>query len=273
MSNGTHITSESLTRTRMSHRIMRRSIIYIWWEYQNHFEDLFHHNHPSSNWSPESCWLSNGQIPFSVGLISEQALPASLPALKHLAPNPLQRWWWRWWWWWWWWWHWWWWSTQPNGQMCRSLGFCPRSCRATFQLDLAWHQKQTTTVRMILLLSYILLFFFLKKCFLFFSICRCWQACQIVRQIQRKAPSYRIFKMMIKQIAMMRMTIKYCWWLKVPSNIFQDLNCHQRYTHSRKILCFVTSAPLLLLRSWVALSFKVVGLSGIGNTRPNLHFF
>ena len=116
-------------------------------------------------------------------------------------------------------------------------------------------------------------FFCLKKCFLFFSICRCWQACQIVRQIQRKAPSYRIFKMMIKQIAMMRMTIKYCWWLKVPSNIFQDLNCHQRYTHSRKILCFVTSAPLLLLRSWVALSFKVVGLSGIGNTRPNLHFF
>ena len=46
MSNGTHITSESLTRTRMSHRIMRRSIIYIWWEYQNHFEDLIHHNHP-----------------------------------------------------------------------------------------------------------------------------------------------------------------------------------------------------------------------------------
>ena len=72
-----------------------------------------------------------------------------------------------------------------------------------------------------------------KKCFLFFSICRCWQACQIVRQIQRKAPSYRIFKMMIKQIAMVRMIIKYYWWLKVPSYIFQDLNCHQRYTHSR----------------------------------------
>ena len=51
--------------------------------------------------------------------------------------------------------------------------------------------------------------FCLKKCFLFFSICRCWQACQIVRQIQRKAPSYRIFKMMIKQIAMVRMIIKY----------------------------------------------------------------
>ena len=25
---------------------MRRSIVHIWWKYQNHFEDLFHHNHP-----------------------------------------------------------------------------------------------------------------------------------------------------------------------------------------------------------------------------------
>ena len=25
---------------------MRRSIIHIWWKYQNHFEDLLHHNHP-----------------------------------------------------------------------------------------------------------------------------------------------------------------------------------------------------------------------------------
>ena len=41
---------------------------------------------------------------------SKHCQPPSLPALKHLAPNPLQRWWWRWWWWRWWWWHWWWWS-------------------------------------------------------------------------------------------------------------------------------------------------------------------
>ena len=35
----------------------------------------------------------------------------------------------------------------------------------------------------------------------------------------------------------------------------------------------VTRAPLLyFIRSWVALSFKVVSLSGIGNTCPDLHF-
>ena len=42
---------------------------------------------------------------------------------------------------------------------------------------------------------------------------------------------------------------------------------------AQKSLYCVTRAPLLyFIRSWVALSFKVVSLSGIGNTCPDLHF-
>ena len=85
MSDATHITSDTLTRMGMSHRIIGHYLTCEGVSYISGgsikiiLKTFFIIIIPSSNWSPGSCWLSNGQIPFSVGLISKQALPASLP--------------------------------------------------------------------------------------------------------------------------------------------------------------------------------------------------